>query len=89
MENLKVILNPHVVRRKFKKEMLLIHTRSGLVLTLNKTGSDIMGLVDDIKTVAEISRHIAKKYGENYSHVARDVKKFLSEMAKRDIVELK
>lgn len=58
------------------------------VLGLNPVGSVVWGLMDGQRTVREISREVAARFGVDEARARADVEVFLSTLATRGLVEV-
>lgn len=89
IKNSLVSLNKYVVRRKVDNEMLVVHTRSGLVLTVNDTGAEILSLIKESVCIKDIVSVLCEKYNIDSEQALKDVNEFLSKLSEKDIIYFK
>lgn len=70
------------------EETVILHQDHGEYYSVNRVGTLVWELIQQPKTLEEVSQEIASEYDVGYERCRRDVSDMLSEMANENLVHL-
>lgn len=79
--------NKHVKVRNEKFGSVVFETLREKVYATNETGSDILKLLEEKSTEAEIASRLAEKYGCDCKTVENDVREYVACLKEKNILE--
>ncbi|GGF67847.1 PqqD family protein [Alteromonas lipolytica] len=80
-------LKPDLLLQKVADEMVLLEPESGEYFTLNSVGADMLELMQQGKSGAEIATQIAEDYDVTAEQVATDFNDLLQQLVKANLAE--
>lgn len=78
--------NKNVQVREEKFGTVIFETLKEKVFVTNPTGADIVRLLKEKKSVSEITKELAVKYGTTETTITADVNQFVDNMIKNDVI---
>jgi hypothetical protein len=77
----------HIMHRSFPAETVLLNLKSGTYHGLNHTAGRILQELDEIGSVAEVTRKLAADYEQPVSRVQADVCRLCQSLFDRGVIE--
>ena len=71
-----------------ESEAVLLDLEGRRIQGLNPVGSFVWGLLDGVRTVAEVGRAVADRYGVDGARAQADVASFLGDLRRRGLVDV-
>lgn len=78
--------HPEVSAFPLDDELVLFDGRTGEAHVLNRTGAHIWGLCDGTRTVAQVARGTASRFGVSFRQALGDTRELLGELAHADLI---
>lgn len=84
----KIVAAESTLSTTINGETVILHTDVGKYYGLNDVGTFIWKLISEPRTVEELCEEVVNEYDVGYQRCNTDIKKMVSEMNKKGIVEL-
>jgi len=82
----KFILNSKMLFREEGDEMLAFNPETDECFVINKTGNEIIKLLDGKNSVGKILENISKKYDDNKEKIRKDIIVYINNLCKEGVV---
>jgi pyrroloquinoline quinone biosynthesis protein D len=73
---------------RFGADYVILDPAGRMLRGLNETGTAVWELVDGVRTVEDIARHLATRFGAPSEQVLSEVRAFLGELEQRGLIAL-
>ena len=76
-----------VLFQELEGEMVLLASSSALYFSLNRTGTDVLRLLNNHMTVEEVCKRLAKEYDVSQEKLVTDTIEFLKDLIEAGLVK--
>ncbi len=88
MDEKKYRQNPVIAWREIDSEAVLVDPRDGQIRVLNRTGSTVWNFCGEARTLADIAEHISGKFEITRKQALEDIRDFIEDCLKRDLLQV-
>lgn len=81
-------LKPDLLLQKVADEMVLLEPESGEYFTLNSVGADMLELMQEGKSAAEIAEQIASEYEVEVQLVTNDLNELMQQLQNANLADV-